>query len=140
VRQGRGLARTPPLLPALLFLTTTTEKRARSFLATMRRELDGDAALLTCACDPAHSLPDCATEPRWLIDGANEPVDLLGALPEARRPYDEEMARTQARRREEEAERERLLSDPEALRSHLQRLASPGFGDRAARRARLGGA
>ena len=54
--------------PALLFLTTT-EKRARSFLATMRRELEGDALLLTCACDLAHRLPSCATEPRWLIDG-----------------------------------------------------------------------
>jgi hypothetical protein len=105
--------------PALLFLTTT-EKRARSFLATMRRELDGDAPLLTCACDLAHRLAGCATDSRWLIHGAEEPVDLLGALREARRPYDEEMARRQARQREEKAERERLLSDPEALRSHLQ--------------------
>ena len=113
--------------PALLFLTTT-EKRARSFLATMRRELDGGGALLTCACDLAHRLPDCAAEPRWLIDGANEPVDLLGALREARRPYDEEMARRQARQREEETERERLLSDPEALRSHLQRWRHRGWG------------
>lgn len=113
--------------PALLFLTTT-EKRARSFLATMRRELDGDASLLTCASDLAHGLPLCVTEQRWLIDGAEEPVDLLGALQEARRPYDEEMARRQARQREEETERERLLSDPEALRSHLQRWRHRGWG------------
>jgi Replication-relaxation len=105
--------------PTLLFLATT-EKRARSFLATMRRELDGDAPLLTSACDLAHGLALCATEPRWLIDDAEKPVDLLDALQEARRPYDEEMARRQARQREEETERERLLSDPEALRSHLR--------------------
>lgn len=105
--------------PALLFIATT-EKRARSFLATIRRELEGDSLLLTCACDLAHRLAGCATDSRWLIDGAGEPVDLLSALREARRPHDEEVARRQARRREEEAERERLLSDPEALRSHLR--------------------
>ena len=113
--------------PALLFLTTT-EKRARSFLATMRRELEGDALLLTCACDLAHRLPSCATEPHWLIDGVEGPVDMVGALREARRPYDEEMARRQARRREEEDERERLLSDPEALRSRLQAWRHRGWG------------
>jgi hypothetical protein len=106
--------------PALLFLTTT-EKRARSFLAAMRRELERDALLLTCACDLARRLRCCATEARWLIDDEGERgVDLLAALREARRPYDEELARTQAERRREEAERERLRSDPEALRSHLR--------------------
>jgi hypothetical protein len=106
--------------PALLFITTT-EKRARSFLATMRREAEKEADLLTCVCDLARRLPRCATEPRWWIDGYEESVDLLSALSEARRPYDEEVARWQAQRREEDAERERLLSDPEALRSHLRR-------------------
>lgn len=121
--------------PALLFLTTT-EKRARAFLATMRRELDGDAPLLTCASDLAHRLPGCATEPRWLIDGAEGPVDLLSALQEARRPYDEEVARRDAQHREEEAERERLLSDSEALRSHLQAWRHRGWGiERLGRRA-----
>lgn len=106
--------------PALLFITTT-EKRGRSFLATMRRGLEKETDLLTCACDLARRLPRCATETRWLIDGYEVPVDLLSALQEARRPYDEEVARREAQRREEEAERERLLSDPEALRSHLRR-------------------
>jgi len=106
--------------PALLFITTT-EKRARSFLAAMCREAEKEVTLLTCVCDLARRLPRCTTEPRWLIDGYEEPVDLLTALREARRPYDEEVARWQAQRREEEAERERLLSDPEALRSHLLR-------------------
>lgn len=112
--------------PALLFITTT-EKRARSFLAMMRRELEKDTVLLTCACDLARRLPRCATDTRWLIDGYEEPIDLLSALHEARRPYDEEMARWQAQRREEEAERERLLSNPEALRSHLRRWEHRGI-------------
>lgn len=107
--------------PALLFLTTT-EKRARSFLAAMDREPGRDSLLLTCACELARSPERIAAEPRWLlsVDGGEEPVDLLGALSEARRPYDEELAREQAERRREEAERERLRADPEALRDHLR--------------------
>lgn len=113
--------------PALLFITTT-EKRARSFLATMKRELERETALLACACDLARRLPRCATDSRWWIDRYEEPVDLLTALHEARRPYDEEVARWQAQRREEDAERERLLSDPEALHSHLQRWQHRDWG------------
>jgi Replication-relaxation len=120
--------------PALLFITTT-EKRAHSFLMAMTRELDNDTTILTCSCDLARRLPRCVTEPRWLIDGYEKPVDLLDAMREARRPYDEEMARWQAQCREEEAERERLLYDPEALRSHLQRWRHRDWGI-----ARLGGA
>ncbi len=105
--------------PALLFVTTT-EKRARSFLAAMRRELERDA-LLTCACDLARRLERCVTETRWLIDEEDKRgVDLLAVLREARRPFDEEEEREQAERRREEAERERLRSDPEALRLHLR--------------------
>jgi hypothetical protein len=106
--------------PALLFLTTT-EKRARSFLAAMRRELGRDAVLLTCACDLARRVSRCAVEPRWLLDEEDErAVDLLTALREARRPRDEELARAKDERRRKDAERERLRSDPEALRSHLR--------------------
>lgn len=106
--------------PALLFITTT-EQRARSFLAAMRRELGRDALLLTCGCDLARRLHRCATD-RWLLsDPADwQAVDLLAALREGRRPYDEELTRREAHRREEEAQRERLRSDPEALRSHLR--------------------
>lgn len=107
--------------PALLFLTTT-EKRARSFLAAMLRELGRDSLLLTCACELARSPERMATEPRWLlsVNGGEQPVDLLAALREARLPYDEELARAQAERQRKEAERERLRSDPEALRDHLR--------------------
>ncbi len=105
--------------PALLFITTT-EKRARSFLAAMRRELGRDALLLTCSCDLARRLGRCATDSRWLLSDEGQPVDLLAALHEARRPYDEALADEEARRRKEQIERERLLSDPEVLRSHLR--------------------
>jgi hypothetical protein len=113
--------------PALLFITTT-EKRARSFLAAMGRELGNDTTILTCTCDLARRLPLCAAERPWLIDGVEKPVDLLVALRDARRPYDDEVERWQAQRREEESERERLLADPEALRSHLRRWQHRDWG------------
>lgn len=107
--------------PALLFLTTT-EKRARSFLAAMGRELGPEAMLLTCACELARRPERIASEPRWLLDAEDEEaVDLLAALREARRPHDEALAGAEAQRRCEEAERERLRTDPEALREHLHR-------------------
>jgi Replication-relaxation len=106
--------------PALLFLTTT-EKRARSFLAAMLRELGRDSLLLTCACELARSPEPVATAPRWLlgVDEGESPLDLLAALHEARRPHDEALAQARAERQIKEAERDRLRSDPEALRDHL---------------------
>jgi hypothetical protein len=108
--------------PALLFLTTTG-RRARSFLAAMERELGRDALLLTCASDLARRPERCAGDRRWLlsVDGGGRPVGLAAALREARRPFDEAEAATEAERRREEAERERLRTDPEALRAHLRR-------------------
>ncbi len=114
--------------PALLFLTTT-EKRARSFLAVMHKELAEDAPLLTCASDLARKIAPCATSRRWLLGADDEEaVDLLAALREARRPYDEERQRRAAQRREEDVERERLRTDPEALRDHLNRWRHRGLG------------
>ncbi|HEX4730523.1 MAG TPA: replication-relaxation family protein [Solirubrobacterales bacterium] len=109
------------LCPALLFITTT-EKRARSLLAAMVKELGREAMLLTCACDLARRPAQIPTDPRWLLsaDEGQGAVDLLAALREARRPYDEEVARQEARRREEEVEAARLLSDPDALRDYLR--------------------
>lgn len=110
-----------PFCPALLFLTTT-EQRARSFLAATERELGHDALLLTCASDLARSLERSATDPRWLlsVDGGERRVDLLAALREARRPFEEAAAEAKAERDRDEAERERLRTDPEALRSRLR--------------------
>lgn len=114
--------------PALLFLTTT-EKRARSFLTVMDRELEKDAALLTCASDLARRIERCATERRWLLGAEDEEaVDLLAALREGRRPYDEERQRRAARRREEDDKRERLRTDSETLRDHLDHWSHRGWG------------
>lgn len=115
--------------PALLFLTTV-EKRARSFLAAMEKEAGRDSLLLTCACDLARRLPDCASENRWRLslDEGKQGVDLLTALREARRPFDEEQERAKAERDRRDSERERLRSDPEALRSHLRSRSRDDWG------------
>lgn len=114
--------------PALLFLTTT-EKRARSFLAAMQKELDGEAPLLSCASDLARRIDRCAAERCWLLGPSDEePVDLPAALRKARRPFDEGRERRAARRREEDAERELLRTDPEALRDHLRRWRHRDWG------------
>jgi hypothetical protein len=110
-----------PFCPALLFVTTT-EARARSFIAAMHREAGRDSLLLTCACDLARRADRIADEPRWLHDPEKaHAVDMLAVLREARRPFDEERERIAASRREADEERERLLTDPEALREHLRR-------------------
>jgi hypothetical protein len=107
--------------PALLFLTTT-EQRARSFLAAMERELGSDSLLLTCASHLARGLERCAVDPGWLlsVDGGEHSVELLAALREARRPFKEAAAEAEAERDRDEAERGRLRTDPEALRSRLR--------------------
>ncbi|MEX2106526.1 MAG: replication-relaxation family protein [Solirubrobacterales bacterium] len=118
------------LCPALLFLTTT-EQRARSFLSAMQKELERDTLLLTCASDLAQTIERCATERRWLLGPEDEEaVDLLAALREARRPFDEARERRAARRREEDDERELLRTDPEALRDHLRRWRHRDWGMR----------
>jgi Replication-relaxation len=120
-----------PFCPALLFVTTT-EKRARSFLVAMQREAGKDSLLLTCACNLARRPERIADGPRWLHDSENDhAVDLLAVLREARRPFDEEHGRAEAEHRKEEAERERLTTDPEALRDHLRLWwgSGPRLGD-----------
>jgi hypothetical protein len=110
-----------PFCPALLFVTTT-ERRARSFLAATHKEAGKDSLILTCACDLARCLDRIADGPGWLHDPEKDhAVDLLAVLREARRPFDEERERIVADRREADEERERLLTDPEALREHLRR-------------------
>lgn len=118
-----------PFCPALLFITTT-ESRARSFLAAMRNQAGRRSLLLTCACDLARDLERCAVDRRWLLDDEDKRrTDLLGALLEARRPFDELKERQAAKRREEEGERERLRTDPEALAERLRNELRRGWGD-----------
>lgn len=103
--------------PPLLFITTS-EKRARSFLAACRRTVDRDR-MLVAATGAARDIGRALTAPKWLA-GEREGVDLLAVLRGARRPYDEECEQREAERREKDAERERLCSDPDALRKHLR--------------------
>lgn len=134
--QAKAWQQRHPFCPALLFITTT-ERRAHSFLAAMRKQVGRRSLLLTCACDLARDLERCAVEQRWLLDAEDEGMfDLLGALMEARRPFDEWKERQAAKRREEDEERERLRSDPESLAERLRDELRRGWGeDRLGRKA-----
>jgi protein involved in plasmid replication-relaxation len=111
--------------PPLLFITTN-EKRARSFLAICRRAVDRDR-MLVAATVSARDLGRALTAPKWFA-GEREDADLLAVLRGARRPYDEACERQEAERREKDAERVRLRSDPGALREHLRRWRHRDWG------------
>jgi hypothetical protein len=113
--------------PPLLFITTS-EKRARSFLAAADREIDSSRMLVACV-GLARDLRRCITTPEWMVGDAEQVTDLLGILRAARRPYDEANEREEADRREEEAERDRLRSDPEALAERLRGELRYAWGD-----------
>jgi Replication-relaxation len=110
--------------PPLLFITTS-EKRARSFLAICRRTVDR-RRMLVAATALARDIGRSLTAPEWLA-GEDESGDLLAVLRGARRPYDEACEREEVERREEEAERVRLRSDP-ALREHLRKWRHRDWG------------
>lgn len=103
--------------PPLLFITTS-EKRARLFLATCGRAVDRQR-MLAAATGLARDIDRSQVAPEWLA-GEDESGDLLAVLRGARRPYDEACQREEAERREKDAERELLRSDPAALREHLR--------------------
>ena len=103
--------------PPLLFITTS-EKRARSFLSTCRRTVD-QQWMLVAATGLARDIGRSLVAPEWL-SGEEESGDLLAVLRGARLPYDEACEREEAQRREEDAERDQLRSDPAALRGHLR--------------------
>jgi hypothetical protein len=103
--------------PPLLFITTS-EKRARSFLAICGRAVDQEQ-MLVAATGLAREIDRSLVAPKWLA-GEDESGDLIAVLRGARRPYDEARRREEAARREKDAERERLRSDPAALREHLR--------------------
>jgi hypothetical protein len=111
--------------PPLLFLTTS-EKRARSFLATCRRTVD-QGRMLVAATGSARDIGRSLVAREWLA-GEREGVDLLAVLRGARLPYDEIVKQEEEKRREEDAERERLRSDPAALREHLRRWRHRDWG------------
>jgi hypothetical protein len=111
--------------PPLLFITTS-EKRARSFLATCRRTVD-QRQMLVAATGLARDIGRSLLAPDWLA-GEKDSAHLLAVLRGARRPYDEARERDEAERREEDVERERLLSDPVALREHLRKWRHRDWG------------
>jgi protein involved in plasmid replication-relaxation len=117
-----------PFCPALLFITTS-EKRARSFLAASDREIDSSRMLVACI-GLARDLRRCIVAPEWIVGGCEQATDLLGILRGARMPHDEAKEREEAKRREEEAEREQLRSDPEALAERLRRELRYAWGDK----------
>lgn len=111
--------------PPLLFVTTS-EKRARSFLALCDRAVDR-RRMLVAGTGLAREIGRALAAPEWSA-GEGETGDLLAVLRGARRPYDEACEREEAKRREEEAEREQLRSAPAALREHLRRWRHRGWG------------
>ena len=114
-----------PFCPALLFLTTS-EKRARSFLSTCEKAI-GRRRMLVAACGLGRDISAALTEPAWL-GGEDERGDLLAVLRAARRPFDVAREQEEAKRREEDEERDRLLSDPEALADRLREELRRGWG------------
>lgn len=111
--------------PPLLFLTTS-EKRARSFLATCRPTVDR-GRMLVAATPLARDIGRLMAAREWLA-GEREAVDLLAVLRGARRPYDEVLKQEEKAWRERDAERERLRSDPAALREHLRKWSHRDWG------------
>lgn len=104
--------------PPLLFITTT-EKRARSFVGACRRAIGG-AEMVVAAIGLARDLDRALVAPEWMVGEGEQGADLLAVLRAARRPHDEALELQEARRREEDVERERLRTDPAALRDHLR--------------------
>ena len=122
-----------PFCPALLFVTTS-EKRARSFLAAADREIDSARMLVACV-GLARDLRRCVTVPEWMVGDGEQRVDLLAVLRAARRPYDAAKENEEAQRHEEEAQRERLRSDPEALAERLRGELRYAWGEQLGRAA-----
>jgi len=121
-----------PFCPALLFITTS-EKRARSFLAAADREINSARMLVACI-GLARDLRRCIVAPEWMV-GDVQATDLLSILRAARMPHDEAKEREEAKRREEEAERERLRSDPDALAERLRQELRYAWGEQLGREA-----
>lgn len=121
----RGWRERHDFCPALLFLTTS-EKRARSFLALCDRAVDR-REMLVVACGLARDIGRSLTASDWLA-GEDERADFLAVLRGARRPYDDAREREGAKRREEDEERHRLRSDPEALADRLRDELGRGWG------------
>lgn len=90
--------------------------------------------MLVAASWLARDLRRAVIAPNWLVGDGEQNADLLAILRAARRPYDEQREEEAAARRREDAERDRLRSDPEALANRLRHELPRGWG-----REQLGG-
>jgi hypothetical protein len=113
-----------PFAPALL-LITTSRQRADTFTRSARRLIAshrsaGLGELTLGACARARHLDAMPAARCWLDPRHDEPTTLAQVLARARAPHDRQLARLEADRRERDAERDRLLFDPAALREHLR--------------------
>lgn len=107
-----------PFCPALLFLTTGSE-RADAFGRLLAKELAdraSDDPFVAATCANLTNLARAAGLPVWHRFGDEEPTDLVTVLAAARAPHDQRRAADRAER----DEFERLLTDPVALHAHLQ--------------------
>jgi Replication-relaxation len=107
-----------PFCPPLLFLTTS-EKRARAFLAVCERAI-GRRRMLVAANGLARDIDRALTAPEWLAENGEQRTDMLAILHAARRPYDEAREQEKAKRHDEDEEGDRLRSNPEALADRLR--------------------
>jgi hypothetical protein len=122
---GRGAWRSRhPFAPALLFITTSRERGdtflrgARRLAASHRGAGAGELTLAVCA--RARHLDAMPAARCWLDLHHDEPATLAEMLARARAPHDRQLARLEADRRERDAEHDRLLLDPAAMREHLR--------------------
>jgi hypothetical protein len=111
--------------PPLLFLTTS-EKRARSFLATCDHAVD--QRMSVAACGLVRDIDRALNAQEWLVGDAEQCAEMPAILRAARRPYDEAREQEETRLRDEDAERERLRADPAAFRDHLRARGHCGWG------------
>lgn len=115
-----------PFLPALLFLTTT-DIRAGKFLKALARALSYGPSLHKRRAFIAGAA-GIAWTPRRLLDESclvdldgNGRLTLLDVLNAARAPHEQQLTDRRERREADEAKRDALLDDPEALREHLSK-------------------
>ncbi len=92
-----------------------------------------DSLLLTCACDLARDSDAASTEARWLHrpEEDEQAVDLLAALREARRPFDEELSARDARAPRGRSQARAVALRPRGAARPPSVLVAPRLGHRA---------
>lgn len=118
--------------PALLFITTG-QVRADAFCELLAHALPApsryaaDEWFVGAASAQVTDLPAALTGRGWRDLPGDKNLTLLDCLEEARRGYDERQAARRAQRDADDHERQRLRSNPTAMREHLRAQAMPGY-------------